>query len=130
MCQTASAFSCGGAWCFTKRHYPLHRRRHHYCHSDDWQEAAHRTAQQNCDSARYPCGLLCPYRVMPRGFYTESSKCSDISSRIASNTQSNSWQTGGHCCFSIAILAPISDLSEPERCRSHGDLGTIHEILS
>src|SRR5882724_4809739 len=38
MCQTASAFSCGGAWCFTKRHYPLHRRQHHCCHSDGWQE--------------------------------------------------------------------------------------------
>ena len=68
--------------CIAKRYSPLHRRRHHCCHSDHWQEAAHRTAQQNCDSARNSCGLLCPYRVMPGGFYTESSKCSDISSPL------------------------------------------------
>jgi hypothetical protein len=32
--------------------------------------------------------------------------------------------------LSIAILAPVFDLAEPERCRSHGDLGAIREILA
>jgi len=31
--------------------------------------------------------------------------------------------------LSIAILALISDLAEPKRCRSHGNLDTIREIL-
>jgi hypothetical protein len=31
--------------------------------------------------------------------------------------------------LSIAMFVPISDPPEPERCRSHGDLGTIREIL-
>ena len=62
--------SCGGAWCITKRYYPVHRRQHHCCHSDDWQEqhAVPRNRTATVRAAHAAC--IARTGVMPRGLYT------------------------------------------------------------
>jgi hypothetical protein len=106
MRQTASAFSCGGAGASPRGiiHYTDD---HHCCHSDHWQEAAHRTAQQNRDSTRNSCGLLCPYRFMPRGFYTESSRCSDISSPLRRTPNRILGRLVATVAFQLRSLRPL-----------------------
>ena len=128
MRQTASAFSCGGAGASPSGiiHY-----------TDDTTIAAtaiigkrqHIVLRNRTATVRALMQLALPLPGHASRLYTEQQVLRHLISN-ASNTRSNFWQTGGHCYFSIAILAPISDLSDPERGRSHGDLGTMHEILS
>ena len=72
----------------------------------------------------------CIARTEPRGLYAESSKCSDTPVSHCVEHPIEFVADWWPLLLSIAILAPISHLSEPERCRSHGDLVTIPEILS
>ena len=78
---------------------PRHRRQDHCCCSDGWQQQHTVPRKQNCDSAR----------------------CVEHEVEFAADYRP--------LLLSIAILALISDLAELERCPSHGDLGTISEIL-